>query len=115
MELTDFDDETLTALLLTDIYNDMVSFVAKATTLLNINFVPSIPAFSKTLSLPDESRITPAHATLVNLSADREIAVDARTCFVSDSMIVGDLNQPSVRKVQTVDIIPEHLEPRDSV
>jgi hypothetical protein len=58
-----------------------------------MNLNPSIPAFSNTLSLPDASKIIPAQVIRVSVSADNDIAVDARTCFVNDSMIVGDLYQ----------------------
>jgi hypothetical protein len=69
------------------------------TTLLKMNFVPSIPAFSKTFNFPDESRITPAQAIRVNVNDEREIAVDAPTCLVNDSKMVGDLRQLKYTKV----------------
>jgi hypothetical protein len=72
-----------------------------------MNLVPSIPAFSKTFSFPEESSITPAHAIRVNVSDDSEIAVDAWTCLVKDSTMVGDLSQHH-NEMATVDIIPEH-------
>ena len=56
-----------------------------------MNFVPSIPAFSKIFILPDESRIIPVQAIRDKVKEGNEIAVDARTCLVNDSRIVGDL------------------------
>ena len=64
-----------------------------------MNFVPSIPAFSKTFIFPEESRITPAQAIRVNVNEEREIAVDAATCFVNDSKMVDDLGQLKYTKV----------------
>jgi hypothetical protein len=55
------------------------------------NFVPSIPAFSKSFIFPEPSKSTPAHAIRVNVTEDNDIAVDARTCFDNDSNILGEL------------------------
>lgn len=83
----------VTAVLSTYAYAGNRDLPANATTLLMINFVLSIPALSKIFIFPDESKMTPAHAIRVNFNEEREIAVDARICFVNDSIIVGDLNQ----------------------
>ena len=53
--------------------------------------VPSMPATSKILSFPFESRIMDAHAIRDSVSMSSDIAVDARTCFVNDCIKVGDL------------------------
>jgi hypothetical protein len=42
--------------------------------------------------------MTPAQAIRVNVSEGKDIAVEARICFVNDSRIVGDLNQTSPTK-----------------
>jgi len=72
------------------------SFEANATTLPSINFVHSTPVFSNSFNLPDASRSTPAHATLDNVKADSEIAVDAFKCLANDSSMVGDLELAAV-------------------
>ena len=51
---------------------------------------------SKSFNLPDASRITPAQATLINVNADIEIAVDSFKCLANDSSIVGDLELATV-------------------
>jgi hypothetical protein len=82
--------------LYTLIYNGKGSFDANATSLPTINFVHSTLVFSKSFSLPDASSSTPAHATLDNVKADSEIAVDAFKCLANDSSIVGDLELATV-------------------
>jgi hypothetical protein len=91
MRSSRYDTPALT-LYYTPIYTSKGALAANATTLLRMNFVPSIPALSKIFILPDESRINPAQAIRVNVNEEREIAVDALICFVSDSKMVGDLS-----------------------
>jgi hypothetical protein len=96
-------------------YTGNGALAATATILLKIYLVFSIPAFSNIFILPEESRITPAQASLVIVNEDKEIAVEVRICLVNDSRIVGDLNQSDATSCFTVDIILEHHELQDSV
>jgi len=73
------------------------SLATNPTTFPRMNLVPSLPAPSKTFIFPPASRMTPAHAIRETLSASSVIAVDARTCFPSASITVGDLPSAPIR------------------